>query len=90
VHGAASLAPAGLTVNFLADGSAAGRGDFMQGSQVDFAASDVPFRDFTDKLAGTGAERPAWSYSYLPVLAGGLALAYHVTVHGHQLSHLPG
>ena len=30
----------------------------MQGSQVDFAASDPPFRNGDDELADTGAEIP--------------------------------
>jgi hypothetical protein len=63
---AQDLEPDGLTVNFNPDGSAAGRGDFMEGSQVDFAASDPPFRDGEDELAGTGAEIPQYGYSYVP------------------------
>jgi ABC-type phosphate transport system substrate-binding protein len=70
---AGELAPAGLTVEFLPDGSTAGRGDYMQGSQVDFAASDVAFRDGRDKLAGTGHEVSSYGYSYVPALAGGIA-----------------
>jgi ABC-type phosphate transport system substrate-binding protein len=78
----------GLTVNYLPDGSAAGRADYMQGSQVDFAASDVPFRDGTDKLGGTGAEVPPYSYSYLPLVAGGIAIVYNLTVNGRQVTGL--
>ncbi len=78
----------GLTVNFLADGSASGRGDYMQGSQVDFAASDPPFRSGTDELANTGAEVPAYGYSYVPDVGGGTAFMYHVTVGGHLVTNL--
>jgi ABC-type phosphate transport system substrate-binding protein len=78
----------GLTVNFLADGSAAGRGDFMQGSQVDFAASDPPFRSGADELANTGAEVPSYGYSYVPDVGGGTAFMYHVTVGGHMITNL--
>jgi ABC-type phosphate transport system substrate-binding protein len=78
----------GLTVNFNEDGSAAGRGDYMQGSQVDFAASDPPFRSGTDELANTGAEIPSYGYSYVPDVGGGTAFMYHVTVGGHQITNL--
>ena len=78
----------GLTVNFNEDGSAAGRGDYMQGSQVDFAASDPPFRSGTDELANTGAEMPSYGYSYVPDVGGGTAFMYHITVGGHQITNL--
>jgi ABC-type phosphate transport system substrate-binding protein len=82
---AADVTPNGLTVDFNPDGSAAGRGDYMQGSQVDFAASDVAFRDGHDKLGGTGREVPSYGYSYVPAVAGGIALVYHLSVHGHLI-----
>jgi ABC-type phosphate transport system substrate-binding protein len=82
---AAAVAATGLTVNYNPDGSAAGRGDYMQGSQVDFAASDAAFRNGRDKLAGTGAEVPAFGYSYVPMVAGGIALMYHLSVHGRPV-----
>ncbi|HEY1918823.1 MAG TPA: hypothetical protein VGH27_24895 [Streptosporangiaceae bacterium] len=53
-----------LIVNYNADGAAVGREEYMQGGQVDFAASDPPFLK-QDKLAGTGAEVPEWGY--LPI-----------------------
>ncbi len=85
---AQDLQPNGLTVNFNEDGSAAGRGDFMQGSQVDFAASDPPFRSGDDELANTGAETPSYGYSYVPDVGGGTAFMYHVTVGGHLITNL--
>jgi ABC-type phosphate transport system substrate-binding protein len=85
---AQDLEPNGLTVNFNEDGSAAGRGDYMQGSQVDFAASDPPFRSGNDELANTGAENPAYGYSYVPDVGGGTAFMYHVTVGGHLITNL--
>ncbi len=78
----------GLTVNFNEDGSAAGRGDYMQGSQVDFAASDPPFRNGEDELASTGGEFPSYGYSYIPDVGGGTAFMYHLTVGGHQITNL--
>jgi len=85
---AEDLEPDGLTVNFNPDGSAAGRGDYMEGSQVDFAASDPPFRNGADELAGTGAEIPQYGYSYVPDVGGGTAFMYHLTVGGHLITNL--
>ncbi len=85
---AEDVEPDGLTVNFNPDGSAAGRGDYMQGSQVDFAASDPPFRNGEDELAGTGAEVPEWGYSYVPDVGGGTAFMYNLVVGGHQITNL--
>jgi ABC-type phosphate transport system substrate-binding protein len=85
---AQDVQPNGLTVNFNPDGSASGRGDYMQGSQVDFAASDPPFRNGQDELGGTGAETPEWGYSYVPDVGGGTAFMYHVTVAGHMVTNL--
>ena len=85
---AQDLQPNGLTINFNPDGSAAGRGDFMDGSQVDFAASDPPFRNGKDELAGTGSELPRYGYSYVPDVGGGTAFMYHVTVGGHLVTNL--
>jgi ABC-type phosphate transport system substrate-binding protein len=85
---AQDLEPDGLTVNFNPDGSAAGRGDFMEGSQVDFAASDPPFRNGADELADTGAEIPQYGYSYVPDVGGGTAFMYHLTVGGHLVTNL--
>jgi ABC-type phosphate transport system substrate-binding protein len=85
---AEDVAPYGLTVNFNPDGSAAGRSDYMQGSLVDFAASDPPFRDGEDELAGTGSENPSDGYSYVPDVGGGTAFMYHVTVGGKLVTNL--
>jgi ABC-type phosphate transport system substrate-binding protein len=88
IQWANDLASNGLVVNFNPDGSAAGRGDYMQGSQVDFAASDPPFRNGNDELANTGAEVPSYGYSYVPDVGGGTAFMYHVTVGGHLVTNL--
>ena len=85
---AEDVEPEGLTVNFNPDGSAAGRGDYMQGSLVDFALSDVPFRDGSDKLAGTSRETVSWGYSYIPAVAEGIAFVYNAPVHGKQVTGL--
>jgi ABC-type phosphate transport system substrate-binding protein len=77
----------GIVVNFNPDGSAAGRGDYMA-SQVDFAASDPPFRNGSDKLGNAGAEHPSVGYSYIPDTAGGTAFMYHLTVAGKLVTNL--
>jgi ABC-type phosphate transport system substrate-binding protein len=78
----------GITVNFNPDGSAAGRQDYIQ-AQDDFAASDPPFRDGSDRLAGTGSQIPFdYGYSYVPDTAGGTAFMYHLDVAGKQITNL--
>jgi len=81
----------GLVVNFNPDGDAAGRDGFIQ-DQFDFAASSPPFRSGNDKLGDTGREVVPWTYSYIPVTAGGTAFLYHLTVSGHAYTslHLTG
>jgi ABC-type phosphate transport system substrate-binding protein len=77
----------GITVNYSPDGSAAGRADYIHG-QDDFAASDPPFRNGSDKLAGTGTEVSPYGYSYVPDTAGGTAFMYHLVVAGHLVTNL--
>jgi phosphate ABC transporter phosphate-binding protein len=78
---------AGIVVNYNPDGSDAGRADFIAG-QDDFAVSDMPFRNGRDKLGGTGREVVPWDYSYVPAVAGGVALAYHIEEKGHLVTNL--
>jgi ABC-type phosphate transport system substrate-binding protein len=77
----------GITIQFNPDGSAAGREDYMN-QQVDFAASDPPFRSNTDPFNQGGAEHPPDGYSYVPDTAGGTAFMYHLDVGGHQIRNL--
>jgi ABC-type phosphate transport system substrate-binding protein len=77
----------GIAINFNPDGSAAGRSDYMQ-QQVDFAASDPPFRNGTDPFDIGGAEHPPVGYSYVPDTAGGTAFMYHLDVGGHLITNL--
>jgi ABC-type phosphate transport system substrate-binding protein len=77
----------GITINFNPDGSAAGRADYMQ-QQVDFAASDPPFRNGTDPFDAAGAEHPTVGYSYVPDTAGGTAFMYHLDVGGKLITNL--
>jgi len=77
----------GISINFNPDGSAAGRADYM-GQQVDFAASDPPFRNGSDPFDTGGAEHPQVGYSYVPDTAGGTAFMYHLDVGGHLITNL--
>lgn len=84
---AQDVRPSGIVVNFTPDGSAAGRADYMA-NQDDFASSDPPFRNGSDKLAHTSAENPQQGYSYVPDTAGGTAFMYHLTVAGRLITNL--
>lgn len=77
----------GIVINFNPDGSAAGRADYMQ-QQVDFAASDPPFRNGTDPFNVGGSEHPDVGYSYVPDTAGGTAFMYHLNVGGKLITNL--
>ena len=82
-----TLANNGLTVNYSPVGSMTGRDQYIQGL-VDFAASDLPFRNGHDKLAQTPPEVSHYGYSYVPGTAGGIALMYHLSVGGHLVRNL--
>lgn len=77
----------GLAVNYNPVGSASGRSDYTAG-QVQFAGSDPPFRDGSDKILNQGAEHPSLGYSYVPLTSGGTAFMYHLTVGGQQVRNL--
>jgi ABC-type phosphate transport system substrate-binding protein len=75
----------GIVVNFNPDGSAAGLADYRAGVD-DFAASDVPFLRYRP---GRRIPTPVrYGYSYVPDVAGGVALAYHISVAGHLVTNL--
>jgi ABC-type phosphate transport system substrate-binding protein len=84
---AENLRADGIVINFNPNGSAQGRADYMA-QQVDFAASDPPFRNGTDPFDVGGAEHPAVGYSYVPDTAGGTAFMYHLDVGGHLITNL--
>jgi len=84
---AQDVRPNNIVVNYNPDGSATGRNDYMQ-NQDDFTGSDPPFRNGHDELGGTGSERPAQGYSYVPDVAGGTAFMYHLTVAGNLITNL--
>ncbi|MDF2554276.1 MAG: Phosphate-binding protein PstS precursor [Microbacterium sp.] len=78
-------AQAGVTVSYSGTGSIAGRGDFVKGT-VDFAVSELPFQ--RSSADGAETEVPPRRYTYVPFVAGGTALAYHLTANGKPVTDL--
>jgi phosphate ABC transporter phosphate-binding protein len=76
----------GMHINFTGDGSAQGRAHYTS-DQVDFAASDIAFLTRGDPFGG-GIERSQYSYSYIPVVAGGTTFIYNLTVGGRKITDL--
>ena len=76
----------GVTVDYGATGSSAGRKNFLNGT-VDFAASDIPFQ--FEPEDGSAPEKPApGSYAYMPVVAGGTAFMYNLKINGKRVTNL--
>ncbi len=75
----------GLQVVFTPSGSAAGRKDFANGVS-DFAVSDIGFQGVNPQTGYDDvSQRP---YAYLPVVGGGTAFPYHLTVRGQLVRNL--
>jgi phosphate transport system substrate-binding protein len=76
----------GITVDYSATGSSAGRTNFLNGI-VDFAASDIPFQRSPED--GSRPEQPeVGTYAYIPVTAGGTAFMYNLKVGGRRVTNL--
>jgi phosphate transport system substrate-binding protein len=75
----------GMQITFNQSGSSQGRKDFANGV-TDFGDSDIPYQGVDPTTGQTDASNR--SYAYLPVVAGGTAFTYHVTVAGHLLTNL--
>ena len=76
----------GMQINFAGTGSSDGRQQFLNGT-VDFAVSDIPFQ--THPTDGSAPEHPVTgSYAYMPIVAGGTAFMYHLTIGGKQVDNL--
>ena len=64
----------GLRINYQGVGSSQGRNLFVNGSNIDFAVSEIPFeKDESDALRAKGK-----SYTYTPIVAGGTSLMYNL------------
>jgi phosphate transport system substrate-binding protein len=79
------VASQGILINYAGTGSTDGREEFIAGL-TDFAISEIPFQEHpTD---GSAPEDPTRGYAYLPIVAGGTALMYHLTVDGRRIDNL--
>jgi phosphate transport system substrate-binding protein len=82
----------GIPVNYQPLGSTAGRVYYYQ-DQADFAGSEIPFQAAYRDATGTvttdeialAAHRP---YAYLPDVAGGTSIMYHLDVAGQRVTNL--
>jgi len=81
----ADVSAAGMQVTFNNNGSSQGRKDFAN-SVTDFGDSDIPYQG-VDPIThqADASNRP---YAYLPVVAGGTAFTYHLTVAGKLVNNL--
>ncbi len=76
----------GMRVNYGGGGSGQGRNDFLT-QKVDFAASDIPFQ--TNPTDGSSPEDPSKTpYAYMPIVAGGTAFMYHLTIGGKPVTNV--
>jgi phosphate ABC transporter phosphate-binding protein len=92
----ADVADKGLTVNYQATGSTAGRDGYIAGT-YDFAVSEIPFQPnyctvpsnpstCTDEQTEPGLlARP---YAYMPIVAGGTSLMYNLQIDGKAFTGL--
>jgi len=74
----------GIAVNFSADGSTHGRNDFRVG-QVDFAVSELPYGGSD---GGVPDPPPARAFGYLPIVGGGTASMYNLTIGDKRVTNL--
>ena len=74
-----------MTVNYSGVGSSAGRRDFIAGS-IDYAVSEIPFELHPDD--GSTPEVPPRGFAYMPIVAGGTAFMYHLTIGGKRVNNL--
>lgn len=76
----------GMRINYNGTGSGQGRNDFLK-QTVDYAVSDIPFQ--TNPTDGSAPEDPGKTpYAYMPIVAGGTAFMYHLTIGGKRVTNL--
>jgi phosphate ABC transporter phosphate-binding protein len=76
----------GLQVVFTSTGSAQGRKDFAY-KTTDFGVSDIAYQG-TDPLTGDVDSSLGRPYAYLPIVAGGTAFPYNLSVAGRRIRNL--
>jgi len=72
----ADEAAKGVEIAFTSSSSGAGRQQFAQ-FQQDFANSDIPYQG-KDPLTGQPDDSQNRGYAYMPIIAGGTAIMYHL------------
>jgi ABC-type phosphate transport system substrate-binding protein len=75
----------GLKVSYTDPGSAQGRKDFAAGN-TDFGVSDIGYQG-NDPRTGEN-DSSSRAYAYLPIVGGGTAFPYNITVAGKRITNL--
>ncbi|WP_433272016.1 substrate-binding domain-containing protein [Actinosynnema sp. CS-041913] len=76
----------GLPVSYSGSGSSAGRLDFAQ-KMNDFAVSEIPFQGI-DPTTGNADNSNGRPFAYMPIVAGGTAFMYKITINGQLVRDL--
>ncbi|HJT04912.1 MAG TPA: substrate-binding domain-containing protein [Pseudonocardiaceae bacterium] len=74
----------GMTVSFSPEGSSNGLSDFRDG-RVDYAVSELPY---SGSDGGVADPPPARAFGYLPIVAGGTAFMYNLTIGDKRVTNL--
>lgn len=81
----ADVSASGMQIAYNNNGSSQGRKDFANGV-TDFGISEIPYQGI-DPISHT-ADQSARPYAYLPIVAGGTAFTYQLTVGGKRVTNL--
>ncbi|GAA2659699.1 MULTISPECIES: substrate-binding domain-containing protein [Actinosynnema] len=76
----------GMPVSYSGSGSSAGRLDFAQ-KMNDFAVSEIPFQG-VDPVTGNADNSNGRPFAYMPIVAGGTAFMYKLSVGGQLVRDL--
>ncbi|TCO58437.1 substrate-binding domain-containing protein [Actinocrispum wychmicini] len=74
----------GMPVNYSSVGSSRGRQDFAN-QLTHFGVSEIPYQGTDNNVPDTPNGRP---FAYMPIVAGGTAFMYHLTVGGQLVRNL--
>jgi len=74
----------GMRVNYASTGSTDGRNQFKAGT-IDFASTEIPYGL---KDGGVVDTLPSRSFAYMPIVAGGTAIMYNLSVGGRRVTNL--
>ncbi|MEN0129334.1 MAG: phosphate ABC transporter substrate-binding protein PstS [Brevundimonas sp.] len=74
----------GMRINYASTGSSDGRNQFKAGT-VDFAITEIPYGL---KDGGVVDTPPSRGFVYMPIVAGGTAFMYNLSVGGKQVTNL--